>query len=278
MPWFWEVFFENLGFEVLLSPLTNKKIIEQGTKVADHETCFSVKVFEGHLLELEDKVDYIFLPRIKSLRKGYQSCPRFLGIPDIAKFLVSNKILAPLIDLNKKSLKKTAFLIGRELKKSGREINQAFEKAKKTKETLKEKENQEYLKKIKSQRKKIVLISHPYNLADEYINLRIEEKLKKLGLEIITIEKVPDNFLPKVLHWDFAQEMIEKTRKILKDCPKLSGAIEISAFQCGCDAVLREYLEKEYKIKKIPFLQLIIDEHTGEAGLLTRLEAFADTL
>jgi predicted nucleotide-binding protein (sugar kinase/HSP70/actin superfamily) len=59
---------------------------------------------------------------------------------------------------------------------------------------------------------------------------------------------------------------------------RLSGAIEISAFACGCDSVLKEFVEKKFKENKIPFLYLIIDEHTGEAGFQTRLEAFLDTL
>jgi predicted nucleotide-binding protein (sugar kinase/HSP70/actin superfamily) len=59
---------------------------------------------------------------------------------------------------------------------------------------------------------------------------------------------------------------------------KIDGAIEISSFACGCDAVLKEFVEKKFKEKKIPFLYLIIDEHTGEAGFQTRLEAFVDTI
>jgi predicted nucleotide-binding protein (sugar kinase/HSP70/actin superfamily) len=59
---------------------------------------------------------------------------------------------------------------------------------------------------------------------------------------------------------------------------KIDGAIQISSFACGCDAVLKEFVEKKFKENKIPFLYLIIDEHTGEAGFQTRLEAFADTI
>jgi predicted nucleotide-binding protein (sugar kinase/HSP70/actin superfamily) len=47
---------------------------------------------------------------------------------------------------------------------------------------------------------------------------------------------------------------------------------------CGCDAVLKEFVEKRFKENKIPFLYLIIDENTADAGVQTRLEAFIDTL
>ena len=69
---------------------------------------------------------------------------------------------------------------------------------------------------------------------------------------------------------------MEKIQEVLKY--KINGAVEISSFACGCDAVLKEFLAREFKERKIPFLYLIIDEHTGEAGFQTRLEAFIDTL
>ena len=69
---------------------------------------------------------------------------------------------------------------------------------------------------------------------------------------------------------------MEKIKIILKY--NIIGAIEISSFGCGCDAVIKEFVEKIFKQNKIPFLYLMIDEHTGEAGIQTRLEAFMDTI
>ena len=77
-------------------------------------------------------------------------------------------------------------------------------------------------------------------------------------------------------HWEFGKEIREKVEETLKY--KISGVIEISSFLCGCDAVLKEFVEKAFKTAKIPFLYLIIDEHTADAGIQTRLEAFIDTL
>jgi len=65
-PYFWENFFENLGFEVLLSPKTNKEIVEVGVKISDPETCFSNKVYFGHLKWLEGKCDLIFTTSTKA--------------------------------------------------------------------------------------------------------------------------------------------------------------------------------------------------------------------
>jgi len=285
-PHFWEVFFHNLGFKVLLSPLTNKEIVEAGVKIADPETCFSTKVYWGHLVWLDNKCDLIFVPRLKTNEEKLEYCPKLFALPDLAKLLVKTSILTETFDERKEGFKKSLEKLGRKINKKKGEIKKAAKIAFSEEEKLKEKEKQDFFKKIKSKKPKIVLISHPYNLYDEYVNLRIKEKLEKLGAESIFIEEIPLNsklqatrsqpILGVRFHWEFGKEIIEKIQEILKY--DITGAIELSSFACGCDAVLKEFVEKEFKEAKIPFLYLIIDEHTGEAGFQTRLEAFIDTL
>ena len=283
-PHFWETFFEELGFKILLSPSTNKEIVEMGVKMADPETCFSQKVYWGHLLWLEGKCDLIFVPRLKTNEEKLEYCPKFFGIPDLAKILIKTPILTETFDERKEKFEKTLERLGKKLNKKREEAKKAAKTAFLNEKELKEKERKDFFEKINSKKSKIVLISHPYNLYDDYVNLRIKEKLEKLGAESIFIDEVPtkeetsdkkQEIWPK-FHWEFGKEIMEKIQEILKY--KITGVIEISSFQCGCDAVLKEFVEKEFKTKKIPFLYLLIDEHTGEAGFQTRLEAFIDTL
>jgi len=295
-PYFWEVFFEGLGFEVLLSPKTNKEIVEMGVKVADPETCFSNKVYFGHLLWLDGKCDLIFVPRLKVNKEKLEYCPRFFGLPDLAKILVKTKILTETFDERKEKFEKTIQRLGKKLKKKKEEIKRAFEIASLKEKELKREKEKDFFEKIKSEKRKIVLISHPYNLYDDYVNLGIKDKLEKLGAELIFIDEVPISINQPhqyksasniKFHWEFGKEIMEKIETILSY--KIEGAIEISSFACGCDAVLKEFVEREFKHpegeqapygarNKIPFLYLIIDEQTGEAGIQTRLEAFIDTL
>jgi predicted nucleotide-binding protein (sugar kinase/HSP70/actin superfamily) len=290
-PFFWETFFEKLGFKVLLSPSTNKEIVENGVKVADPETCFANKVFWGHLLWLDSnsplaqKCDWIFVPRLKTNWEKLEYCPKFFALPDLAKILVQTPILTETFDYRKEPLEKTLEKLSKKLKKTKEETKGALEVASLKRGKIKKNEEKGFFKKIKSKKPKIVLVSHPYNLYDEYVNLGVKEKLKKLGAEPIFIDQVPisenqnqrvaGDWSPK-FHWEFGQEIMQKARGVLKY--NISGAIEISSFQCGCDAVLKEFIEKEFKQNKIPFLHLLIDEHSGEAGIQTRLEAFIDTL
>jgi len=303
--YFWKTFFENLGVNIVLSPQTNKEIIEMGVKVADPETCFATKVFLGHLLWLEGKVDYIFVPRLKTNEEKLEFCPRFFGLPDLVKILVKTKILTESFDFRKNgSLEKPLWNLGKKLKVKEEKIKKSIEIAFQKEKEIKQKEEEEFFKKIKSEKQKIVLISHPYNLYDDFVNVGIEKKLKDLGAEVIFIDEVPLNRSRTTLiedadirrkisafdqrsdqresavsikfHWEFGKEIMEKIEEILKY--KTSGVIEISSFLCGCDAVLKEFVEKAFKTAKIPFLYLIIDENTGDAGVQTRLEAFIDTL
>ena len=286
-PYFWESFFENLGFEVLLSPKTNKEIVEEGVKISDPETCFSNKVYFGHLIWLDEKCDFIFVPRLKANKEKLEYCPKFFGIPDLAKMLVKTTVLTENFDERKEKFERTLQKLGKELKKNKEEVKRATEISFLKEKDLKEKEEQDFLEKIKSEKRKIVLISHPYNLYDDYVNLGIKDKLEKLGAKPIFIDEVPTSNIQHLtsgiqFHWEFGKEIMEKIQEIL-DISKLrnfelAGAIEISSFACGCDAVLKEFVEREFKQNKIPFLYLIIDEQTGEAGLQTRLEAFIDTL
>ncbi len=322
-PQFWESFFKELGFEVLLSPKTNKEIVEMGVRASDPETCFSVKVFFGHLLWLEGKCDFIFVPCLKTNKEKLEYCPKFFGLPDLAKIMVHpvkscqgqfnganlvksyeigprpsvkggvfNRVKTPILtqtfDERKEKFLNTIEKLGRKLKKHKGEIRKAAEISEKKKKKMEEERNKNFFKKIGSNKPKIILISHPYNLQDEYVNLRLRENLEKLGAEPIFIDEIP-NPKPQIpnksqtpnsnwpkFHWEFGKEIMEKIEEILKY--KIDGAIEISSFACGCDAVLKEFIEREFKKTKIPFLYLIIDEQVGEAGFQTRLEAFMDTI
>ncbi|GFP19160.1 hypothetical protein HKBW3S03_00664 [Candidatus Hakubella thermalkaliphila] len=83
-PW-WKSFFEELGFQVVVSCPTNKALLVAGVAAASDETCLPVKAFYGHVLDLKDRVDYLFIPRMISVEKKTYTCPKFLGLPDIIR-------------------------------------------------------------------------------------------------------------------------------------------------------------------------------------------------
>lgn len=59
---------------------------------------------------------------------------------------------------------------------------------------------------------------------------------------------------------------------------KVDGIVALSAFGCGPDSLMVDEMSYHCKEKGMPLIHLTIDEHTGEAGFVTRLEAFVDML
>ena len=108
MPFF-RAFFEDLGFTVVFSPKTNKKVINQGAEAMAAETCFPVKVAHGHILDLlKAGVKRIFLPSIIDLPHPHPEigsgvvCPMAQSLPytvptaiDFADY--GAKMLAPVL-------------------------------------------------------------------------------------------------------------------------------------------------------------------------------------
>ena len=92
----WRSFIEKIGAEVLVSKLTNKKILETGIRDTVNDACVPVKVFQGHVMDLVGKVDYLFIPRMVSADGKVTFCPKFLGLPDMVRF--SGQSLPPIID------------------------------------------------------------------------------------------------------------------------------------------------------------------------------------
>lgn len=56
------------------------------------------------------------------------------------------------------------------------------------------------------------------------------------------------------------------------------GLVHLYPFTCMPEIITRSIAPEISRIYDMPFLSLVIDEHTGEAGFLTRLEAFVDLI
>jgi predicted nucleotide-binding protein (sugar kinase/HSP70/actin superfamily) len=125
----------------------------------------------------------------------------------------------------------------------------------------------------------VVIISRPYNGADRGINLDIPRKVSKLGIKAIPIDFFPlstadvQNELPNMFWW-FGHRILGAT-KIFRDHPKIYP-IYINSFACGPDSFVLQYFL--FMMGNKPNLVLEIDEHSADAGFMTRIEAFLDSI
>ena len=291
-------FFKALGFEVVHSGKTNKRIIRKGVETVTAQTCFPVKVAYGHVLELIEKgVDYIFLPSIVSMTASFpenkhnQLCPYVQTIAYQASTAFADKlgeteILTVPLRLGEGSrlLYKSFGRLGKKLGVSGRSVKLAVDRALEAQasfeQALRDK-GKEILESLKPDERLFVLVSRPYNGCDEGVNLELPKKLAELGVKVIPMEmldlskaKLSDEYLHRSVYWAYGQKIL-RAAEIIKNDSRLF-AIYLSNFSCGPDSFLMTFF-RDIMLPK-PGLQLELDEHSADAGVITRLEAFLESL
>lgn len=276
----WIDFFDSLNIPYIISPNTNKNIMSRGETVANDEMCLSLKNYLGHIDYLKDKCDYILVPRISNFKNNNQTCTNFWAIYDIVKNLFNVNILNYNIDLEKKqTLKKGLFKIGKELNKNNHQIKKAYKYAI-TKEKKRIKQNHIINQnKLKSKKKKILIVGHPYNLYDELIGKDIIKYLIKNNIEIIYSDKF-DSKITNPLSKKISKDLYFKYSKdnlgaIAYSEKNINGVIFISSFPCAPDSLANELAMRKIKL---PYLNLVIDNNSSFTGLETRLESFLDMI
>jgi len=333
----WTTFFETLGAEVVISPETTKKMKEDGLKSTLDDDCYSAKLFYGHVDAIKDKVDYFFVPRFASRNKREVGCPKFIALADILEHTKENMppIIGPYYSTSRERhgvlrLLRIVYQIGFKFTKNPIRILRATIKALRadkkylekliiSEETLQKWENSDiYLNDPpiitdENEMLKVAVISHPYVINDEFASLEMREKLKNLGVDIITCQQMPrapierqikrllyDDFglmikdfdniqkdeqqkyylgLNDYLYFEFEHELVGTAMHYLEK-NIVDGVLMLVNFICGPVSVSMEYVKQFAKRIKSPTPLMIVtlDAHTGEAGFRTRLEAFTDIL
>lgn len=276
---FIESFFEECGIEIIVSPDTNKDILDAGVKYCVDEACLPVKVFHGHVEWLKDKSDAIFVPRIMQLHKREYICPKFCGLPEMVKNSIRDLppiTMEPIYAVTEKELFLSSKKIAESFVKSKKVIRRAFDIALEKQKKFKPGYNDE------KYNMKVGLLGHPYNIYDKFCNMDIVSKLHESGVGVITEEYVDEimknkssESLFKKPFWTFARNSYGAA-SVLTDSNEVDGLIYISSFACGIDSVVIELIKE--RIGDFPFMILKVDEHSGEAGLETRVEAFVDMI
>jgi len=289
----WAAFFQELGVKVVLSDKTNRRLIHRGLQEVLAETCYPVKIAYGHVADLIEKgVDRIFLPSIIDLEnetddvaRSY-NCPLIQGIPFMLRpaFKDKARIISPSIFMakEKENLKVEMEKIGREFGKEKKKIDSAIAAALEAQdefERIRRERGRQILETLKKDNEAVVVIGKPYNVHDLGLNLNISKKLRHLGMLAIPFDLLPLDAVKLPPHysnlvWKNEQNLL-RAAIMGKDNPSLNP-IMITNYGCGPDAFFWKYLEET--MEEDPYLLLEVDEHSGDAGMTTRVEAFLDTL
>lgn len=277
----WISFFEELGCNIIISPNTNQNILNDGIKTSIDEACLPMKIYLGHIKYLINKCDYILIPRIKSLKKHEKLCTNFSACFDLVSNLFNTNILNYNIDVEKHEDELYSFVsLGLELGYNYRKSVNAYRNAKKKEEMLNKRRINKQKSLIASSNKtKILIAGHPYNIYDDKIGKKVTDLLKENNIDIIYSDIYDKKYLDKEVekitkrnYWTYNKEIIGSISHY-KD--NVDGIILITAFPCGPDSLSNEMIERNIDT---PIINLIIDDSEASAGLETRIESFIDIL
>lgn len=285
----WHTFFGCLGAETVASGETNKLILDLGTAKIVDEACLPVKIFFGHAIDLAQKgLDYIFVPRMVSIEKKVFICPKTMGLPDMLEAGRTElpTLIKPTMNLASSPGRIDSFLweTGSFFRADMRKIRKAWREAV-AEQTKTDAQARRYEDGCAPEGGlTVLLLGHSYLLQDKYLNLNIHDKLVRSGCRVVTPEQFPPEAqekevenLPKRLFWTYGK-ILMGTVRCFSRFPTDKGVIILTSFGCGIDSFVGNMVMRYLHKTGIPYLNIILDEHTGEAGVDTRLEAFLDMM
>jgi predicted nucleotide-binding protein (sugar kinase/HSP70/actin superfamily) len=263
------------------------------------ETCFPVEVMHGHVQALlEAGADYVFMPFVvdNQAENGdptlAYSCPWVQSYPFMIRGAMrgepaQRRLLVPTVHFRYTRAKLLADLTAFAEQAFGagrRQVERAAgaaEEAQRGFEQALRDEGRRILPRLPEGRQALVILGRPYNFGDRELNLGLVEKLIDLG-----VQPIPLDFLAlkekmgeihrdyDMMYWPNGQKILAAAR-VVAESDRLH-AVYLSNFRCGPDSFLLHYVREEMRGK--PYLQLEVDEHSADAGLITRCEAFLDSL
>ncbi|MCD6405976.1 MAG: CoA activase [Planctomycetes bacterium] len=293
---FWKTFLVRTGFEPVVSPPTNSDITRKALERAASEWCFPAKIIVGHVRWLlENGVNRIFVPSIITMPKDDNAqadnylCPYVQTIPYMLRVIFDEEaegidFVAPVVQFQrgKGHLLKQMLTFGRRYGVTRREVvkalNAALAAQKKFRSTLRRR-IAKVLKNTSEDVRRVVLVGRPYNTCDRGLNLDLPKKLLDHGVLPVPMEAVVADGVPLSedwdnMYWKYGQRIMAAAEKIADD-PNFD-AVYITNFGCGPDSFLTGFFQRT--LGKKPALLLEIDEHSADAGVITRIEAYLDSI
>lgn len=290
----WFTLLTDLGFRVVSSPVSSKKLYEKGIETIPSESaCYPAKLVHGHIMALiENGVDTIFYPCVSYEKKEFRdsnnhyNCPMVTSYPEVIKNNMdvleekNIKYIAPFFSLdNEKVLAKRIveefkdYNITHEEAKNA--VRKAFAERENYKNDIRNKglEVIEYLK--KNNKKGIVLTGRPYHI-DPEINHGIPDVITSFGMAVLTEDSVADLGkldapLRVVDQWTYHARLY-RAAAYVRDSEVLE-MIQLNSFGCGLDAVttdqVNEILEEKGKIYTV----LKIDEGNNLGAAKIRIRS-----
>ncbi len=290
---FWHTMLTELGFEVVVSPASNRKLYLDGQQTIPSDTvCFPAKLIHGHIEALlKMGVDTIFYPCMsyninEGLGDNHYNCPVVAYYPEVIRAnvreLKEKKFISDYVGIHRPDdfVKRFTEIMNKHfdgaftVKQVKAAAKKAFAAYDKYLSDVREK-GKEYIAKAREQGKQIIVLAgRPYHI-DPETNHGIDKLICGLGAAVITEDSVShemEKFKVGVLNQWTYHSRLYAAAKYIADKPDMN-LVQLVSFGCGLDAVTtdetRAILEDEGKI----YTLIKIDEITNLGAVKIRLRS-----
>ncbi len=290
---FWQVFFNALGYRVMVSPASSRELYLKGQGSIPSDTiCYPAKLMHGHIQYLlEQGVDVIFYPCMtynldEGLGDNHYNCPVVAYYPEVIAAnepgLERIKFIYDYLGLHRPKefpLKIWQILwekldnkIG--LQKVKKAAAKAYEELEKYRQKVEAKGHEIIAQARQEERQIIVLAGRPYHVDGE-INHGIDQLIAGFGVAIITedalsplVEKHPGTVLNQ---WTYHSRLYAAAHYVGTQADM--NLVQLVSFGCGVDAIttdeVNDILEENGKI----YTQIKIDEIANLGAVRIRLRS-----
>lgn len=291
---FWFTLLTDLGFRVVLSSRSSKKIYELGMETVPSESlCYPAKLTNGHIIDLLSKgINTIFYPCLQRDEKeqiganNNYNCPIVTSYPEAVKanidYLRSDevKFMFPFLPMdNKQGLKKRIYqefeIFGVTQKDIDRAVEKAYEEKEKVRSDIKAKGEEVITYLEHNNLKGIVLAGRPYHI-DPEINHGIPEMITGLSMAVLTEDSVDhlgnvERPLRVLDQWVYHSRLYSAASFVAtKNELEL---VQLNSFGCGLDAVTTDQVKEILEQHRKTYTLVKIDEINNLGAVRIRIRS-----
>ncbi len=285
----WTAIARAAGRRPVLSAPSSTQLLAAGQRRLQADTCLPIKLVFGHVEDLRQRgVKDILLPAVSGLPRHQpdepqaSTCPFTRHLPWMVDTARAGDLLAPelALDADPQRWLVGDADIGARLGLGREQLQGALERGLEDVRGWQARlrlMGQEVLDQAKD--RVLVVMGRDYILGDGFLNLDLGRHIARLGLPILPMDALPLSEVRLERRWDSLiwasnRDYVRAAMLVRRD-PRLFPVV-LSSFGCGPDGFTVKHLEALLQDRPRLFLEL--DEHRGEAGFLTRLEAFSDEI
>lgn len=297
---FWHTVFTDLGFSVLLSPTSSKKLYEMGIEsIPSESACYPAKMVHGHIEYLLKKhPDIIFYPCIPYEKQEFETsdnhynCPIVTSYPEVIKNNVDTLkntdtvYMNPFLNLNdEKGLAKRLFSLFKNVRGNylnitlaewERAVSEGFKERDRYKEDIRQygRDSLQYMREhgIKG----IVLAGRPYHV-DPEIHHGIPNVINSFNMAVLSEDSIchlgeeNEKDLRVVDQWAYHSRLYRAARFVAKT--KDLELIQLNSFGCGLDAVTTDQVAEVLSSEGRIYTCLKIDEGNNLGAARIRIRS-----